>query len=504
MPRRIEIELTSRTGDGAFTWRAAGAKQPKGTVPIQLLPEGVAVGDVVRAEVETGLEGLEVVAVVPRHEKTDDAPSNRIEILGTPRRGPDVLVSYAAGRPRRDRDDGDRPGARRGRDTTGHAPRARRGPGDAPSEVRPGRGRRERTNGDGTRTRSRSDERAPRPERNGAARDGAARNTARDGVARDSAARNGVARNAARDGEVRDGAVRDGAVRDGAAHAGRDDRRAGRPDRRDPALARRERRPTVSTTHRNGMLATLGPQELPIAEQLLRGGIPAVRQALTEQYGARTVDAAAQANRDAVLAVAEQLLPRVNLASWKDRAASAQSAGKELRLRDLRAVVTSARTVTLDDEARTIARALQELLDQRVRALRDEWVNRMQKALEDGRVADAVRVSARAPEPATRLPAELAVRLADAAGQAMTSETSASEWMALLGAVVESPVRRNVKPRGIPEDEQAKNAALRAAGLVPELAKLLGLRIPPPPPRRPLSGGPGVMAAGGARQASAR
>ena len=32
MPRRIEIELTSSRDDGSWTWRAAGAKAPKGTV----------------------------------------------------------------------------------------------------------------------------------------------------------------------------------------------------------------------------------------------------------------------------------------------------------------------------------------------------------------------------------------------------------------------------------------------------------------------------------------
>ncbi|MGH8989563.1 MAG: hypothetical protein ACRDXC_13380 [Acidimicrobiales bacterium] len=466
MSRRIEIELTSRTDEGGFTWRAAGAKQPKGTVASGLLPAGAAVGDVVRAEVESGLEGLEIVSVLARQEEADDRPSNRIELL-EPRRGPDVLVSYASGRPRREDSEGS--GGRRGRDAPNRGPRARRGPGDAPAEVRPGRGRREHPEGGAAHPRPRQAERTSRTARDGTARDG----TARDSTARDAADQRGPARQA-------------------------------RPERRDPALGRRERRPTVSTAHRNDLLATLGPQELPIAEQLLRGGIPAVRQALTEQYGAQPTDDGARANRDAVLGVAEKLLPRVNLAGWKDRAVSAQAAGKELRLRELRAVVTSARTMTLDDEARALSRALQETLEQRVRSLREEWISRMDKALGDGRVADAVRVSARAPEPATRLPAELAVRLADAASQVMTAELPAPQWIALLEAVVESPVRRNVKPRGIPEDDQAKDFARRAAGLVPELAKLLGLRIPPPPPRRRVSSGPGFIAVGGAGSARAR
>ena len=461
MPRRIEIELTSRNGEGAFTWRAAGAKQPRGTVSTDLLPGGVGVGDVVRAEVASGLDGLEIVAVLRPQEKDDDRPSNRIELLDAPRRGPDVSVSYASGRSRRD---GTEAGSHRGRETTGRGPRARRGPGDAPTELRPSRGRRERADRHAAPSRPRGPTRGARGEPNGAPREGPARGAP-------------------------------------------DEQRPARPEhaaRREPALVRRERRPTISTAHRNAVLATLGPQELPIAEQLLRGGIPAVRQALAEQYGAHPADAAAQANRDAVLAVAETLLPRVSLASWKDRAVSAQAAGKELRLRELRAVVTSARTVTLDDEARTMSRTLQEMLEQRVRSLREEWISRMERALEAGRVADAVRVSSRAPEPASRLPAELAVRLADAAGQVMTAQMAVPEWIALLGAVVESPVRRNVRPQGIPEDDQAKDAARHAAGSVPELARLLGLRIPPPPPRRPVSRGPGVMAAGGARPADAR
>ena len=32
MPRRIDIELTSALADGSWTWRAAGAKVPKGTL----------------------------------------------------------------------------------------------------------------------------------------------------------------------------------------------------------------------------------------------------------------------------------------------------------------------------------------------------------------------------------------------------------------------------------------------------------------------------------------
>ena len=49
MSRRIEIELTSARPDGSWTWRVAGAKQPKGVVEGALLPDDAKVGDVLRA-----------------------------------------------------------------------------------------------------------------------------------------------------------------------------------------------------------------------------------------------------------------------------------------------------------------------------------------------------------------------------------------------------------------------------------------------------------------------
>jgi hypothetical protein len=232
------------------------------------------------------------------------------------------------------------------------------------------------------------------------------------------------------------------------------------------------------------MLATLRPEQIPVAEQLLRGGIPAVRQAIDAQNAAAKTSGALPASTDALMAMAEELLPVVKLADWKDRASAAQTAGKDFRLRELRAVVAASRTVILDEEGRGLAKALRESLERRVTALREEWLARISNALNDGRVQQALEASIRPTEPGTRVPADLAVRLAAAAGEAMTAELAPEEWMTLLDTVVQSAVRRTVKPAGIPKDEVAQQAARHAAGSVPALAKLLGLRIPPPPPRR--------------------
>jgi hypothetical protein len=407
MSRRIDIELTSQTGDGSWTWRAAGARQPKGTVEAALVPPGEAVGAVLRADVESGLEGIEILSLTSaKPARSPEKVEGRIEVKGTPRRAPDVSVILAPGsnKRRRDRDDDGERGDRRGGNSRGPEGEARR------------------------------DERGDRPPRGAG-----------------------------------------GPRRPGARRPGEGD---GRPTRGERPVA-----PT-STVHRNAMLAALRPEQIPVAEQLLRGGLQAVRQAIETQNTSNKAAGKPPVAGDALLAIADELLPVVRLADWKDRASVAQVAGKEYRLRELRAVVAASRTVNLDEEGRAMAKALQESLDQRTTALREEWLARITNALNDGRVQQAVEASIRPPEPGTRCPADLAVRLAAAAGEAMTADLVPEDWMRLLDAVVASPVRRTVKPSGIPDDEVAKQAARNAAGAVPALAKLLGLRIPPPPPRR--------------------
>ncbi|MGH9029844.1 MAG: hypothetical protein ACRDV4_09540, partial [Acidimicrobiales bacterium] len=255
-----------------------------------------------------------------------------------------------------------------------------------------------------------------------------------------------------------------------------------------PKDRRDRRRVEPITTYRNAALAAVRPEQLPVAEQLLRGGIPAVRRAIDEQNARARNEDRAEISPEPLMAMAEELLPVMNLAAWKDRAVAARTAGRDAPLREVRSVVSAASTVTLDEEARGLLSTLRESLDSRVTALRESWLARITTSLETGRVADAVRVSARPPEPGARLPGELAVRLAGAAGAAMAPELPAQEWTELLDAVIESPVRRNVKPLGLPTEasDDLLSSARRAAGFVPELAKLLGLPIPPPPgPRRP-------------------
>src|SRR6266581_6421443 len=92
MSRRIEIELTSARPDGTWTWRAAGAREPKGVVEGRLLYEGAAVGDVLRAEAEFEIDGITVTAVLTPPPKRIEA--ERLEVIGRPD-APPAPPSYA-------------------------------------------------------------------------------------------------------------------------------------------------------------------------------------------------------------------------------------------------------------------------------------------------------------------------------------------------------------------------------------------------------------------------
>ena len=112
MSRRIEIELTSARADGSWTWRAAGAKEPRGTLDSGLLPAGTKAGDVLRAEADFEIEGITIIAVLPPW-TSSRVEAERIEIIGSGRSEAGGVTTQLTGRSdrrpgdrRRDREDG--------------------------------------------------------------------------------------------------------------------------------------------------------------------------------------------------------------------------------------------------------------------------------------------------------------------------------------------------------------------------------------------------------------
>jgi hypothetical protein len=243
----------------------------------------------------------------------------------------------------------------------------------------------------------------------------------------------------------------------------------------------------------------MAPEEVPVAEQLFRGGIPAVRAAVDAQNEEAKKAGQPTISAEPLLALAESLLPRVRAAEWRDRADAVLGAGEDAPLRDLRAVVAAADAAARDDDTRKVATMLREALDQRRAAARQKWLDDITSALDEQRVLRALRISGRGPEPGSRLPIDLARRLSDDAGAALSRDAGPERWSAVLDAVAQSPVRTSGQPAGLPADpgDELLSTARAAAARVPGVGRLLGIEPARPPRPGAIPPPPSPEAAGG-------
>jgi hypothetical protein len=404
MSRRIEVELTSSRDDGVWTWRAAGAKQPKGELDGGLLYEGAAVGDVVRADAEFDLDGIEILTVLPPKQKRE-AKTETIEVIGSGRTEELVTTELAkkgggrggkGGRDRKSRGDrGDRDRGRNKRDDRGR-PAGRR------DDERGGRGRRERGEG------------RERPE-------------------------------------------------------------AEKDTRPKPKRLRPKR------VHRKALLDSLPAEQQAVAEQVLRGGLPAVRQALDKQNEEAKAEGRPEVNPDAILKMAEDLVPATRTAEWRDRAEAAAAEIDELDLRDIRSVINAAETAARDDETRALADQLREGLARRAEEEHAKWLADLTSALGDGRLVRALRLSSHPPKAGAPLPADLKERLKVMTEEGLSNETSQQRYATVLDALAYSPIHAVVVPTGAPAkpDEQLQAAVKKHAARIPQIAALFGIEPAP-------------------------
>ncbi|MFN6120120.1 MAG: hypothetical protein ACK5CE_10895, partial [Actinomycetes bacterium] len=376
MSRRIDIELTSARPDGSWTWRKAGAKEPKGVLDGTLLPAGATTGQVLRAEAEMELDGITILSVTDPKAKT--AKSGLLELI--PSSTPFEAVTQQLARrergergdrrdrgdrgPRRDRPGGDRPGGDRG-------PRGDRPGGDrGPRGDRPDRGPRDGEGGE---------RRGPRPERR--------------------------------------------------------TRPSFTPP---PELPQRPKakRLKPGRAHRNAVLAELPEEQRAVAERALQGGIPAVRQAVNEQNARLKAEGKEEIPAAGLLVLAEQLLPKLRVAEWLDRADAAKADLEELDLRDLRSVVAAADDpmVARDEGTREIAEELKQALVTKQEKELQLWFGDIDAAIGVGRVIRALKLSSQPPKAGVRFPQDLAKMLADAATASLTPDALHDRWSALLEA----------------------------------------------------------------------
>lgn len=425
MPRRIEVELTSQRDDGTWTWRAAGARQPKGTLTGTLLYKGASVGDVVRADAEFHVDGIDIISVLPP--KGERREPERIELKAPTLKDDQLVTSTLAPKGKGGRGEGR--GGRRGEGRDRDSGRGDRRPR---SDSKPGEGR------------PRSDR--PRGE-----------------------------------GRPEGGATREGAPR-----------RERRPRNAPPPVPEKPKpkRLRPQRHHRAAVLADLPESERPIAEQVLRGGVPAVRQAVEKQNEEATKQGQPTIPADQLVAMAERLLPRLRTAEWRDRADAALANIDELDLRDLRSVVVAADSAARDDETRELAATLRDALNRRVEEEHRAWLTELHETMAAGRTVRALRLSSRPPKAGAPLPADMAAKLAEAASAAFGGEVTQERWATVLDAVAYSPVRQSVVPAAYPAEpsDELLSAVRKLASRVPTIAAHFGIE-PTDAPRKGRRGG---------------
>ncbi|MEL0041108.1 MAG: hypothetical protein VW685_07285 [Ilumatobacter sp.] len=409
MSRRIDIELTSSQSDGSWTWRAAGAREPKGTVSADVLPADAAVGSTLRVEVEQGLDGIEVLSVVGGRQRTDD--SGRLELLASDSKFDPVIET-----------------------------RAKRARGERRGDDRP-----RRRDGGGQR------------DRRGGRRDG-----------------------------------------DNAGGEGREGRRSGQ--RRGPRFTPppevpqrpKPKRLRPGRTHRAEVLGSIAEDRRPIAEVALQG-MAAVRKRLREENKRISESGGTPMPEDSVLKMAEEMLPRLRVAEWRDRADAALRQLENLDLRDLRSVVAAADDpiVTRDTTTRELADQLRVALRERQEQELQLWFGDVDAALAVGRVVRALRLSSQPPKAGVVFPPAIATRLVDSTNATLTPLESAERWSAILEAAAFSPIRSLIKPMGRPDvvADDLLATITRLAPAIPQVAEMFGVEVPAgaqmPKPLRP-------------------
>jgi len=240
------------------------------------------------------------------------------------------------------------------------------------------------------------------------------------------------------------------------------------------------------------MLAELPEEERPIAEEVLRGGVPALRQKIEEQNLELRAEGKPEIKPEPLVALAENLLPKLRIAEWHDRAEAALAHADEIDLRDLRSVVAAASDAARDDSTRDLAAQLRTALNQRQDREFAEWLSEIGAALSDARVVRALRLSSRPPKAGVPFPVEVATRLADATSASLTADATTERWIAVLDALALAPVRSLVVPASLPAEPSSEllAAVARFGTQLPKLASIFGVVPLPPPkvsrgPRRP-------------------
>ncbi|MDQ3469147.1 MAG: hypothetical protein M3487_05210, partial [Actinomycetota bacterium] len=246
--------------------------------------------------------------------------------------------------------------------------------------------------------------------------------------------------------------------------------------------------------HRTEVLASLPEEQRPIADLAVQG-MAAVRQRLREDNKRLKAEGKPEMPEAAVLKMAEEMIPRLRVAEWLDRADAAVRQMEHLDLRDLRSVVAAAddALVARDESTRQLATELKAALVTKQEEELTLWLADVELALDVGRVVRALRLSSQPPKAGVPFPAALATRLGEATTAALAPLDAPDRWIAVLEAAAFSPIRSHVTPAAVPEarSDQLLATVKRLGPLLPQIATLFGVEVPAnahvPKPLRPIT-----------------
>ena len=393
MSRRIDIELTSTRPDGTWTWRAAGAREPKGVLNGTVLPSGAKTGDVLKVDAEFDIDGITILGVIQGRVKVEK--KEVIALVGNDK--PFEAVTQQLAR----RSGGDR------KDRAGRPDR---------------RDKRDRPAGDGQdRPRRPSGERSDRP-------------------------------------------------------STRQRPRFEAP----PELPQRPRpkRLKAGSVNRKAVLEELPADQRPIAELALHG-MQTVRQKLKEANAKLTEQGQPTMPEQSVLQMAENLLPRLRVADWLDRAQAAKKDLSELDLKDLRSVVAAANDPVIEraEQCRELVAELRLGLTTRAEEEYRHWLEDIDAALGVGRIVRALKLSGQPPKAGAIFPDALGRRLSEATSASLVADALPDRWIAVLEAVAFAPIRALVTVTSKPETltPELIKTVERLGSLVPQIATALGV-----------------------------
>ena len=233
------------------------------------------------------------------------------------------------------------------------------------------------------------------------------------------------------------------------------------------------------------MLAELPEEQRPIAELTIQG-MGAVRQRLREENERAASEGRPPMPEATVLKMAEELLPKLRVAEWLDRAEAAKRQIDQLDLRDVRSVVAASDDpiVARDESTRALSADLKEALATKQAQELQLWYADVDAALAVGRVIRALRLSSQPPKAGVPFPTDIAQRLADSTNAALTPIDSPDRWAATLEAAAFSPIRSMVQPTHKPDtvNDELLATVKRLAPALPHVAALFEIEVAPNAP----------------------